>query len=181
MNLLPVFTTAGISALFSAQQAGLSASIAHIALGDAGYAVSDADGKPLAAIQAATTLVSERARIPVAGGDLVGDHQLHVTAIEDGDTEYWVKELAFILADGTVLAIWSDPDTTLAWKAAGIDLDLAFDLSLEAVPAGAVTVQGAGTLNLHLAGQLAEMATITIAHQRRFLTTDTANLDPRWS
>lgn len=137
--LIPEITTAGLAAVFSQSNLGFSAEVTHIALGDFGRSPDKSE----------TKLVNERVRLKIADGERINDHQIHVTALADGDTEFWIKEVGFILSDGTMLALWSDTQP-LAYKSAQVPLFLAFDLALNALPAESVTVQGTGA-NLSLA------------------------------
>jgi len=137
--LIPVITTKGLAAVFSQTNAGFAAEITHIALGDSGRTPSKNE----------IGLVREKMRIPIADGQRINDTQIHVTALADGATEFWVREIGFILSDGTMLAVWSDSQP-LAYKSAAVPLLLAFDLVLAALPAQSVTVQGTGA-NLSLA------------------------------
>ncbi len=137
--LIPVITTRGLAAVFNGQNTGVNAEITHIALGDHGRTPSKNE----------VGLVSEKMRIPIADGERIDEHQIHVTGLADGDKEFWVREIGFILADGTMLAVWSDTDP-LAYKSAEVPLLLAFDLALEALPAGSVEITSTGA-NLSLA------------------------------
>ncbi len=147
--LQPVILESGINAIWRAANDGVDAKITHIALGDAGY-------KP---DQKQSALRSERVRYPIAGGEKVSPHQIHLVAIADGLIEFWVKEVGFVLADGSILAIWSDPTKVLAYKSDGIDLLLAYDINLSALPADSVTVISSGAgLNLNMAWEYITMA-----------------------
>lgn len=161
--LLPTITEAGLNAIWRASNDGVSAQITHIALGDAAYTPN----------QGMTRLQSERARYPVADGKRLTSRQIHLTALADGNAEFWVREVGFYLADGTCLAIWSDPAKPLAYKAGGVDLLLAYDLTLSAVPADSVTVQSTGAgLNLAMAEELAALAVAQISEMQRCLHRD---------
>lgn len=156
--LIPVITTKGLAAVFSQTNTGLSAEITHIALGDSGRNPSKNE----------IGLVNERMRISVADGMRVDDHQIHITGLADGDTEFWVKEIGFILSDGTMLAVWADTQP-LAYKSAQVPLLLAFDLALAALPAQSVTVVGTGA-NLSLAAtgeQFAAQAAASVDNMAR--------------
>ena len=143
-TLNPIITKIGIKAVFNAQSDGLEARIKEIALGDTGWAPDDS----------ASALKSEKHRIPILGGESISNSQIHLTAVEDGTSlEYWVREIGFYLADGTLLAIWSDPEQPLAHKSAGIDLLLAFDLVLSALPANSVTIDGSAGFTMPPASQ----------------------------
>ncbi len=137
--LVPVITTKGLAAVFNANNDGFSAKITHIALGDFGRVPSKNENG----------LVNERMRIAIADGQRIDDFQIHLTALASGGIGFWVKEMAFILEDGTTLAIWSDK-TPLAYHSVKVPLLLAFDLVLSALPAQSVTVIGTGA-NLSLA------------------------------
>lgn len=154
--LLPTILEVGLSAIWRAGNDGLAAQITHIALGDMGYTPN----------QGQTGLRAERARYPVADGKRVSSRQIHLTALADGNAEFWVREVAFYLADGTCLAVWSDPTKPLAYKSPGVDLLLAYDLTLSAVPADSVTVQSTGAgLSLSMAEEYTTLATAMISLQ----------------
>ncbi|WP_070087224.1 phage tail-collar fiber domain-containing protein [Pseudomonas sp. NBRC 111122] len=157
-GLQPVITKAGLAAILTATKTGLAAEISHIALGSQAYTPS-AEQK---------TLRNEVARYPISSGEKLSSTLLHLTAVADGATAYWVKEVGIFLKDGTLLAVWSHLTEALAYKAANIDLLLAYDLSLAALPADSVTiVSSAAGLNLTLAGPLAALSTALIAEQVR--------------
>ncbi|WAC70800.1 phage tail protein [Roseateles sp. SL47] len=155
-SLVTTTLEAGLAAILRKTGDGLSAQITHVALGDAAYTPS----------QAQTSLRNERARFPVSDGKVQGARQLHIAAIADGDSEFWVREVGFVLSDGTFLAIWSDPARPLAYKAPSVDLLLGFDLALSGVPAGSVTIESTGDLNLSLAEEFAAMAKAIVDLQR---------------
>ena len=156
--LQPVITKAGLAAILTATKTGLAAEISHIALDSLGYTPS-AEQK---------TLRNEVARFPISSGEKLSSTLLHLTAVADGTTGYWVRGVGIFLKDGTLLAVWSHPTEALAYKAANIDLLLAYDLSLAALPADSVTiVSSAAGLNLTLAGPLAALSTALIAEQVR--------------
>ena len=157
MNIIPTVTTAGLGAVLNSTNDGVAARITEIALGDEAY-TPGAD---------ATALRSERSRIQVSGGNRINETQVHVTAVENTDTEYWVREIGFFFDDGTLFAIWSNPDQALAFKAAGVDLLLAFDLVLSALPEDSITVEGNGEVNL-------SPGTQTVLGVMRFATEDEA-------
>lgn len=161
--LQPVITEVGLAAIWRTSDDGVSARITHIALGDSGYLPT----------QTQTRLRTEKARYPISDGKRLANNQLHLTAVADGDKAFWVREAAFLLEDGTVLAVWSDPATPLAYKSPGVDLLLAYDLTLSALPADSVTVQSTGAgLNLTLGAELAALATAGIAESLRGVSRD---------
>lgn len=159
-TLIPTITTVGNQAVFNINNTGLQADITHIALGDAAYTPS----------VAAFTLQQEQSRYPIAGGERIDDNQLHITALADDDKEFWVREVGFFLEGGELLAVWSDELTPLAFKSKHVDLLLAFDLVLTALPAQSVTVQpGDAGLNLAMAEEIVRIVTTQIDTMRRQL------------
>ena len=141
--LKPIVTKAGLKAVINASHDGLRAQISHVALGDGGYEPDNS----------ATALKSERNRIAITQGTPITPTQIHITAVENGESEYWVREIGFILADETLLAVWSHPTQALAFKAGNVDLLLAFDMVLSALPADSIIVDGTGNLDLAPATQ----------------------------
>jgi len=167
--LRPVITDAGIRAVFNAANDGLEARITHIALGDAAYAPS----------ASASALRSERVRVPVGGGRRVAPHEIEVQALVDDGPSFWVREVGFFLADGTLLAVWSSETTPLAYKTAGIPLALAYYLLLEALPADSVTIEVSGpSINLTMLPLAVSTATEIIRLQRRAVQTEVDRLTP---
>lgn len=156
MNALkPVLTRAGMRAVFNASSTGLKATISHIAFGDSGYSPTGDE----------TALKNERVRVPIAGGSWVGDFTIHMTALMDAGPSFWIRECAIVLDNGTVLAVWSDANTPLAYKTDGVPIVTAFDLTLEQLPASAITVQ-AGNIDLTLffGSEFAAFATAIARH-----------------
>lgn len=137
--LIPVITTKGLAAAWTADNTGVAAKITHIALGSNGYSPSKGQ----------ISLQAEKKRYAIADGQRVGDTQIHVTALADDPSEFWVKEVGFYLEDGTLFAVWSAANP-LAYKSALVPLLLGFDLVLDALPAGSITVVSTGA-NLSLA------------------------------
>lgn len=158
--LQPQITKAGLAAIWNATSTGLSAEISHIGLGSSGYTPS-ADQK---------TLRAQMVKYPISGGEKLSSTLIHLTAVADDSAAFWVKEVGFFLSDGTLLAVWSHPTEALTYKSANTELLLAYDLSLEALPADSVTITStAAGLNLTLAEPLAAQATAMIAELMRGL------------
>lgn len=156
--LKPLITKAGLAAIWNATSTGLQAEIAYIGLGSQGYTPT-VDQK---------TLRAQVVKYPIAGGEKLSSSLIHLTALADDDKAFWVREIGIYLADGTLFAVWSSPDTPLTYKAAGTEILMAYDLSLEALPADSVTiVSTAAGLNLTLAGPLVAMSAALIASQLR--------------
>ncbi|WP_199154417.1 phage tail protein [Chromobacterium sp. ASV23] len=163
--LVPLILDGGLAAIQLASRDGVQLRITHVALGDAGYTPDVGQ----------TALKHEIARYPIADGQSVGPRQLHLTALADDDKEFWIREVAFILEGGQPLAIWSDPQQVLAYKQAGMQLLLAYDLALSGVPADSVTVQSTGAgLNLALGEELASLGAAQIDEMARGLKRDDA-------
>ncbi|MNJ20025.1 hypothetical protein D3C77_143530 [compost metagenome] len=158
--LQPVITKAGLAAIWRADNTGVAAEITHVVLGTAGY-TPRTDQKSLQA---------QVAKYPIAGGERLSSTQIHLTAVADGERAFWVREVGFLLSDGTLLAVWSHPTEALTYKPADADLLLAYDVSLAAMPADSVTINSIpGGLNLTLAAPLAALAAAQISEQLRGL------------
>lgn len=138
ISLVPIITAAGLAAVFNATNDGLQARITEVVFGDEGWVPA----------QDATALRSEQFRVNVQAGTRINPTQIHITAIENGEESYWVREIGILLSDGTLFAVWSDPQQPLAWKTSDVDLLLAFDMVLSALPEDSVIVEGEGGLNL---------------------------------
>lgn len=158
--LQPVITKAGLAGIWSLSNTGLAAEITHVVLGTAGYTPSNEQ----------TSLRAQVGKYPISGGERLSDTLIHLTALADGNAAFWVREIGFLLADGTLLAVWSHATEILTYKAAGTDLLLAYDLSLSALPADSVTItSSAAGLNLTLAAPLAAIASALLGEQLRNL------------
>ena len=164
--LQPQITKAGLAAIWNATSTGLSAEISHIGLGSAGY-TPNADQK---------TLRSQVVKYPISGGEKLSSTLIHLTAVADDSAAFWVREVGFFLSDGTLLAVWSHATEALTYKSANTELLLAYDLSLEALPADSVTItSNPAGLNLTLAEPLASQATVMITEMLRGVQQKDAN------
>jgi hypothetical protein len=156
--LIPILTRAGMRAVFRADSEGLSATVSHIAFGDQAYAPTGTE----------TALHNERVRVPIAGGNWVGDFMIHITALLDSGPSFWIRELGIFLDDGTLLAVWSDPTTPLAYKTSGVPIVTAFDLAVEQFPKTALTVQaGDVDLTLFFGSEFAQLGTSIVSNMNR--------------
>lgn len=161
--LKPLITKAGLAAIWNATSTGVKAEIAYIGLGSQGYTPT-VDQKALRA---------EVVKYPISGGEKLSSSLIHLTALADDEKAFWVREVGIYLADGTLFAVWSSPDTPLTYKAAGTELLMAYDLSLEALPADSVTIVSTATgLNLTLAAPLAAQASALLADMMRGVQQD---------
>lgn len=157
--LVPVITNAGRAAVFAASNDGLQATISHLAFGSAAYAPTGGEA----------VLVSEVARIPVAAGERLGDYSIRISALLDDSPAGWIRECGIILSDGTLFAIYSNPASGLFYKSDGVPLKVVFDLIVETLPPGSLTVV-AGDIDLTLSfaeafAQLGAAITDTMRHQ----------------
>lgn len=134
-------TQTGLNQAVQASANGISLEITHVALGTAGYTPS----------RSATSLQAEVAREPIAGGANVSGTQIHLTAIFNDNNQFSAKEIGFFLSDGTLFAVDSHPTDILIYKHSSATLIEAFDLVLDAVPTGSITVNTTGDLNLYYA------------------------------
>ena len=156
--LQPVITKAGLSAIWRQDKTGLAAQITHVVVGTAGYTP----------VNTQTALRAQVAKFPISDGEKLSNTLLHFTALADDPLAIWVREIGFLLADGTLLAVWSHATDVLAYKPADADLLLAYDLSLTALPPGSVTITSTGAgLNLTLAEELAALASASVAGMLR--------------
>lgn len=155
----PVVTVAGFNAAFAAKSNGFAVEITHIAVGHSGYSVAtNSDGK---ATQ--TALVNERQRVPVQDVRDVGNGQKDISFVVDGAGQYFIREVGFYLADGTLFAVASDPTQGLVWKSeisrAAISLELVFD----AVDPDSVTINSNGPpLQLLITQELATLSAMAM-------------------
>lgn len=142
--LVPVITRAGLAGVRNAQGTGLKADIVAVAVGRGnpsgqsfvGYAPTGTE----------TALVAEQARVPLLSGTEIGGAEgtgaigFRILARVPAGATYPINEIGFILSDGTLLALWSDPAGPVAYATGLADVDLAFDLFLQALPAGALKI-----------------------------------------
>nr|WP_180205504.1 phage tail protein [Pseudomonas sp. SbOxS1]NYU05617.1 phage tail protein [Pseudomonas sp. SbOxS1] len=159
-ELQPVITKAGLSAVWRKDKTGLAAEITHVVIGTEGYTPANTQ----------TALRKQVAVYPISDGETLSSTLLHVTAVADGPQAIWVREIGYLLSDGTLFAVWSHPTDVLAYKPAANKLLLAYDLSLTALPPDSVTITSTGAgLNLTLSEELAALATASIADMLRGL------------
>ena len=163
ISLIPTITAQGLQAVFNANHNGLEATISQVALGDHAYAVPvNGDG-----LATQTALRNEQQRVDIADGKQVTPHQIDMSFVADGSSTYWVRELGFYLADGTLFAVWSDPSEALAWKSDLVPLITGLELVLTALPADSVTVQSGGVpLQLIMTREIAALSEAIIHLQQ---------------
>ena len=138
--LQPTLTDVGMQAAFNASNSAIQVEITHIAAGNQGYTVTtNANG-----LSTRTRLVSEQERTEIRGGGKSGPRQLNLSFALDNSSDYWVRELGFYLADGTLFAIWSHADRPLGHKAADVPWVIGLDMEINALPADSVTITPSG-------------------------------------
>jgi len=156
MSLVPTITVQGLAAVFNSHHNGLEVAISEVALGNQ---ADDSVAVNSNGLATQTALVAEQQRVPIADGQRVSPQQIDLSFVADGSSSYWVHELGFYLADGTLFAVWSDPDQALAWKSDRVPLVVGMELVLSALPADSVTVQSSGApLQLMMTREIAAMA-----------------------
>ena len=124
-----VITKAGRAALVNASQSGTAAVVvSEIGVGSGKYTATESQ----------TSLVSEIKRMPVIEGGQTGDHAIHVAMQDAGSDAYSVYELGVFLADGTLLAVYSQTEA-IATKAATSELLLSLDAAFVGVDVSGIT------------------------------------------
>ncbi|MCF2910087.1 phage tail protein [Pseudoalteromonas sp. DL2-H2.2] len=176
--LQPVITSAGLSALFRAQQGGFKAKISKVGLGSGSY-------QPHEGI---TRLQDEKYRLDLASAKtLADDKQLHLTVRDAEQVEgdgFFVNEIGFYTEEEVngeiqyvLFAVYSS-DEPIAYKSNDIELLLAFDLTLTGVPADSITVIDQGVeFNILVAPELAKMGAAQIGNMNRHLKLKFALMD----
>ncbi|MDQ3596162.1 MAG: phage tail protein, partial [Pseudomonadota bacterium] len=91
------FTSKGLDEVLQAKNQGLKGEITHIGAGTGRY---NPDGTEVA-------LRDERQRVAIVDYEDLGDRQLRMAALFDGEAEYEIGEFGFYLASGTLLAVYS--------------------------------------------------------------------------
>jgi hypothetical protein len=154
------FTAKGLDEVLQAKNQGLKGEITHIGTGTGRY---NPDGSEVA-------LRDERQRVAIVDYEDLGNHQLRMAALFDGDGEYEIGEFGFYLASGTLLAVYSVAGKLLTYKAAAARVLQKFTLDVSPLPGDSVViVVGSESLNLLLAQEIAVMATASVANMSRHI------------
>ena len=154
------FTSKGLGEVLQAKNQGLKGEITHIGAGTGRY---NPDGSEIA-------LRDERQRVAIADYEDLGNQQLRMAALFDGEAEYEIGEFGFYLASGTLLAVYSVAGKLLTYKAAAARVLQKFTLDISPLPADSVTiVVGDENLNILIAEELAAVATANIDNMARHL------------
>ncbi|UQS91743.1 hypothetical protein M5C90_10965 [Pseudomonas chlororaphis subsp. piscium] len=152
------FTSAGLDEVLTAKNQGLKGQITHIGAGTGRY---NPDGSE-------TALRNERQRVAIVDYEDLGDRQLRMAALFDGEDEYEIGEFGFYLASGTLLAVYSSAGKLLTYKAAAARVLQKFTLDISPLPADSVTiVVGNENLNVLLAEEIALLAAASIDNMSR--------------
>ena len=147
------FTSKGLDEVLQAKNQGLKGEITHIGAGTGRY---NPDGSEVA-------LRDERQRVAIVDYEDLGERQLRMAALFDGDGEYEIGEFGFYLASGTLLAVYSVAGKLLTYKAAAARVLQKFTLDISPLPADSVTiVVGSDNLNILLGEDIAVLATANI-------------------
>ena len=154
------FTSKGLDEVLQAKNQGLKGEITHIGAGTGRY---NPDGSEVA-------LRDERQRVAIVDYEDLGERQLRMAALFDGDGEYEIGEFGFYLASGTLLAVYSVAGKLLTYKAAAARVLQKFTLDVSPLPADSVTVVvGSENFNILIAEELASVATANIDNMARHL------------
>ncbi|MEG8230935.1 hypothetical protein [Pseudomonas orientalis] len=154
------FTSKGLDEVLRAKNQGLKGEITHIGAGTGRY---NPDGSEVA-------LRDERQRVAIVDYEDLGERQLRMAALFDGDGEYEIGEFGFYLASGTLLAVYSVAGKLLTYKAAAARVLQKFTLDVSPLPADSVTIVVSGdSLNLLLVEELAAIAAANVNNMSRHL------------
>lgn len=152
------FTSKGLDEVLQAKNQGLKGEITHIAAGTGRYNPTGNE----------TALRNERQRVAIVDYEDLGQRQLRMAALFDGDGEYEIGEFGFYLASGTLLAVYSVAGQLLTYKAAAARVLQKFTLDISPLPADSVTiVVRSENLNLLMAEELAVLSVATIDNMNR--------------
>ena len=76
------------------------------------------------------------ARLPILSGQRRAPAGFTILSVLPASSpgSYPINEVGFYLSTGVLFAVWSDPSYPLAYKTTLADVELGFDLLLEAIP-----------------------------------------------
>ncbi len=158
----PVTTEAGHAARMAAVAGGFAVNITHIALGARGYTV------PINATtgrSTATALRSERDRAEIQDVRNVSDFQKDISFIVEPDEEYYIREIGFFLADGTLYAVASHPTLALDWASPQTRNLFALEYIIEDGDAASFNIISNGPpLNLLMSREFAVLSTFQMTN-----------------
>jgi hypothetical protein len=131
--LQPTITTAGLTAIFNAQNTGVEFALTHIAFGTAQYTPDGSE----------TALRAEMVRVPIAGGGRISPTQIQIYAVAMAALghPFFVGEVGFFGNNGTtLLAVYSSTATPSLFLSDTVSTSVSYALGLAALPANTVTV-----------------------------------------
>ncbi|MFD2177851.1 phage tail protein [Veronia pacifica] len=157
------FTSTGLAELINAKQQGLKGAIKWIAAGSESYTPSAGQ----------TALRAEKQREPVDDFEEISPTRLRMAAVFKGTREFEVREIGFFLASGTLLCVYSAPDTLLAYKSANANWLEKFTLDISPLPTDSVTIEaGNDNINLLMAGEVAKLTNAALKAMSRDIAQD---------
>ncbi len=155
LAIQPVLTAAGIAAATAAANHGLHAEITEFGFGSGLYT-------PLST---QTELVTEVIRAPVLRFANEIENTLSIEAALEDHAAFDLGEIGLFLDDGTLFAVWSDPDAHLMSLVPGIALNLRLELTLQEQVFNSITV-AAPTVDTSVLAALLQL----LAGQARIVT-----------
>lgn len=133
------FTRAGLGELISAKNKGIKGLIKWVAVGDQCYTPSVDQ----------TRLRNELQREEISEFVELSPTQLKLVCAFRGDLEYTVGEIGYFLESGTLLAVYSIPNTALTYKSPSSSWIPRFTLDISPLPTDSITVVvGSDNLNI---------------------------------
>ncbi|MBX7275370.1 phage tail protein [Pseudomonas sp. ERGC3:05] len=152
------FTSKGLDEVLQAKNQGLKGEITHVGAGTGRY---NPDGTEVA-------LRDERQRVAIVDYEDLGDRQLRMAALLDGEAEYEIGEFGFYLASGTLLAVYSVAGKLLTYKAAAARVLQRFTLDISPLPSDSLTVVvGNENLNVLMTEEFAQLAAASVDNMAR--------------
>lgn len=136
-GLVLTITEAGRAALVNAANTGTEA----VLLASVGVSAASFTPSP-----AATSLPGEIKRISTLAGEAVADDTVHVTVRDESSAVYTVRSFGLYLSDGTLFAVYSQPEPIME-KSAQAMLLLALDVAFADIDATQITFGDTSFLN----------------------------------
>lgn len=136
-GLVLTITEAGRAALVNAANTGTEA----VLLASVGVSAASFTPSP-----AATSLPGEIKRISTIAGEAVADDTVHVTVRDESNAVYTVRSFGLYLSDGTLFAVYSQPEPIME-KSAQAMLLLALDVAFADIDADQITFGDTSFLN----------------------------------
>lgn len=136
-GLVLTITEAGRAALVNDANTGTEA----VLLASVGVSATSFTPSP-----AATSLPGEIKRISTIAGEAVADDTVHVTVRDESNAVYTVRSFGLYLSDGTLFAVYSQPEPIME-KSAQAMLLLALDVAFADIDAAQITFGDTSFLN----------------------------------